>query len=523
MNLPTNSNIVDNVALKAEISPASAVVAPVYGPTYSGPVKTAGTPEVATGGTTPSGVVVKSDGTIDYQASLDAIKAQALLIQKKANELFSQNNGSSTSTTGSKPGSSIVSSSSPEIAKETKITQDTTDLTATNDATTAAHQTYLDNLAAENAALEARRAAEEASINSTFDSKKTQTEQSQKQESGTFTSTLARIGGYLGDSASAQGAIINLNQQHTYQLQDLESKRQSALQEARNAITDKQFAIARLKASEAKDYAKEIADNKQQFFQNKIAILNQQRQADEANRAAIKDKLANLAFLDPTKVSDGTKKEIDDFYGTPGFTDNYLTLTKKANDAKSEKDVMDARKATLEFLQNIPQGQKIVFPDGTEYTGMGKAGDISTFLQVDNTGNGHLITYNKLTGEKNITNMGVVGKASGGGNGISLAKTDPVVVDNATVIFQTSLETAKDKNGQYDPDVYMKLRNQLKESKNPQLVPYMDKLFLDKKNEFFSDAAIKRLRSKGVFFGDTSLPPDVSATDATGNDVTAGE
>jgi hypothetical protein len=467
-----------------------------------------------------NGFILNSDGTTNYQATLDAIKKSALDLQEKAKGLASQND-TAVVTTPTK--SSVVSSSAPVIAQENKVISDLQAMTSDDAAITQAHNDYLAQLKAEEAALEQRRINEEAQINASFDTKKTQTEQAQKGEKGTFTSTLARIGGYLGDSASATGAIVNLNQTHQFQLSDLEAKRQGALQEARNAITDKQFALARLKTEEAKDYAKAISDSKQKFFENNLKILNEQRQQDAQSRLEIKDKLANLAYLTPDQISPETKKEIDSFYGTPGFTENYINVTNQAQKAKTEKDIMDARKATLEFLQNIPAGQKIQFPDGTEYTGMGKAGDVATFMQVDSAGNGHLITYNKLTGAKNITNLGVVGKGSGGGSGTSIGKTDPVVIDNAVNIFQTSLEAAKDKTGQYDPDVYLKLRNQLKESQNPQLVPYMDKLFLNKNNEFFSEAAINRLRSKGVYFGDVSLPPEPNLTDATGNDITAGE
>lgn len=504
-------------------APAGPLIPPVDGPAYNGPVVKANAGTANQGGTTPTGLVINSDGTTNYQASLDAVKAKALDLQKKANDLAARNSTGTSSSSTSKTDSPIVSSSSSVVTGEKKISQDVTDLTATNDASTKAHQDYLDNLANQTAALEARRASEVAGINSQFDTEKSKTIDAQNRETGTFTSTLARIGGYLGDSASASGALINLAQQHTFQLGDLEAKRQSAIQAAKNAIDDKEFAIANLKATEAKDYAKQIADNKQQFFDNSIKVLQAQQSQDSAQRAAIKDQLTNLAYVDPKSVSKETKSSIDQFYGTPGFTDQYLAVNKQANDAKSSKDKTDAQNSLLQLLQNIPQGQKVTFPDGTEYTGMGKAGDVSTFLQVDNAGQGHLITYNKITGVTNAQNVGTVGKTSGSGSGgTTLAKTNPVVVDNATNIFQQSLEANKDKNGNYDPDTYISLRNQLKESKNPQLVQYMDKLFLNKANGYFNDAAISRLRSKGIYYGDTTLPPD-NTTDATGNDVQTGQ
>lgn len=361
--------------------------------------------------TNTGGIVLKPDGTTDYAASLEKIKSNALELQKKANTLAGQNTTSVATTTPTST-SSVVSSSAPVVAEEKKTLSDLNNLTSDNAAKTQAHNDYLTQLDAEYAALETRRANEVAGINASFDAKKTQTENAQKAETGTFTSTLARIGGYLGDSASATGAMVNLNQAHKYQLNDLEAKRQSAIQDAKNAIDDKQFAIARLKTQEAKDYAKEIADNKQKFFENNLKILTEQRQQDEANRTIIKDKLSNLALLDPTQVSDATKKEIDDFYGTPGFTDSYMKVTAASAKAKSQKDILSVQKDLLGLLQDIPAGQKVKFPDGTEYTGMGKTSDITTFQETDASGYVRLFTYNKGNGQVSVQNLGVVGKPS---------------------------------------------------------------------------------------------------------------
>lgn len=381
--------------------------------------------------TSTSGLVLKSDGTTDYQASLDAIKANALTLQKKASELAGQNSTSVTTTTPTST-SSVVSSSAPVVAEEKKTLSDLTNLTTDNTSITQAHNDYLTQLDKEYAALELKREREIAGINATFDTKKTQMENAQKGETGTFTSTLARIGGYLGESASATGAMINLAEAHRFQINDLEAKRQSAIQEAKNAVDDKQFAIARLKAQEAKDYAKEIADNKQKFFENNLKILTEQRQQDEANRTIIKDKLANLALLDPSQVSDSTKKEIDDFYGTPGFTDSYIKVTAASAKAKSQKDILAVQKDLLGLLQDIPAGQKVKFPDGTEYTGMGKTSDITTFQETDASGYTRLFAYNKGTGQVTVQNLGAVGKPSAD----NINKNNPRIVQASVAMEQ---------------------------------------------------------------------------------------
>jgi len=401
----------------------------------------------------PNGFVLNADGSTNYQASLDAINKNALELQKKVQGLSAQNDTPATNTATP---STIVASSAKPVAAEQKTIQDIGTLTADDTAVTNAHNEYLANLKAESDALEIRRANEEASINASFDASKTRTADAQAKEKGTFTSTLARIGGYLGDSASATGAMVNLNQTHQFQINDLEAKRQAALSDARNAITEKQFALARLKAQEAKDYVKAIADNKQQFFENNLKILNEQRQQDAQSRLEIKDKLANLSLLDPAQVSPETKNEIDQFYGTPGFTDKYLQVTNASEKAKSQQDALKVQKDMLDLLQAIPAGQKIQFPDGTEYTGLGKTSDISTFQETDSNGYVRMFTYNKGSGEVTVKNIGSIGKPSADG----VDKSNPRI----TLYSQGMQEIVDPKTGYVPVEAYIEVyRDYVKE------------------------------------------------------------
>lgn len=432
------------------------------------------------------------------------------------------------STGASNPGAGIVSSSDRVVAGENATKNTVAGLTAPDpngEAVKAASDAYIKLLQDQQAQLETRRQADLTGIGLQFDEAKRQAGIQQEKEKATTATALQRMGGYLGGSVSAVGALNNLAQTHQQEISALEAKKASAIQTANNAINEKQFALAQAMAKEAKDVAVEIADRRDKFFAQSLQLVQEQRQQDEFQKTQFEDKLKNLSIIDPANIDEQSLAEIDDFYGIKGFAKNYLEVTKKANEAKSQKELAEARKSTLEFLQNIPAGQKITMPDGTQFTGIGKAGDVSTFLQVDGSGIGHVITVNKLTGAKSVSNVGVVGKASGsGGAGTTLGKTSPVVIDNATNIVQTKLESTKDKNGNYDPDVYIQERNLIKTSDNPQLVPYMDKLFLDKNNQFFTDAAIKKLRSKGIYFGDTSLPgTEFDGTEVDNTSITEGD
>lgn len=435
--MPTTAEIIKANAVPATMSNTSFVPKPNSSSPQAVPadpvvkqnaVKTAPSTSPSPTGN-PNGFVLNADGSTNYNATLEAIKTKGLELQRQAQQLAVKNDTPATDTATP---STVFSSSSKVIGEENKSIQDVNALTTDNVAVTNAHNEYLANLKAENDALEARRVAEEASINASFDTKKTQAQDAQTKEKGTFSSTLARIGGYLGNSASATGALVNLNQAHQFQLNDLESKRQAALSEARNAITEKQFAIARLKAQEAKDYVKAIADNKQQFFDNSLKVLNEQRQQNAQARLEIKDKLANLSYLEPSQISPETKKEIDQFYGTPGFTDAYINVSNAAAKSKTEQDKLKVQKDMLELLQAIPAGQVVPFADGTEYEGIGKTSDISTFQETDANGYVRMFAYNKGSGEVTVTNIGAVGKPST--NGVDMSS--PRIIEYAQGLQQ---------------------------------------------------------------------------------------
>lgn len=201
----------------------------------------------------------------------------------------------------------VYSSSAPIVAEENNASSAVAKIN-TSDAELAS-KNYLAEIQKQYDALEARRASTEASINASFDNAKTKLGGEQTKEKGTFTSTLARIGGYLGDSASAQGALINLNQQHQFEIGDLEAKRASALQEARDAVDEKQAGLALKKAQEYKDLSKEIQDRKEKFFTQSMALVKEEREKQSEERLR-----KSAEITDATKIADQTASTLDDFF-----------------------------------------------------------------------------------------------------------------------------------------------------------------------------------------------------------------
>jgi hypothetical protein len=147
-------------------------------------------------------------------------------------------------------------------------TPDTSALTTQNNNDQAAGQ-------AQQTALDQQRDQTITDINNSFDTQKTTLGTTQANQTGQQSNTLARIGGYLGDSAAGQGAMIKLDQTHQQQMSALESKRQAAINQARVAYTSKQFALAHQLATESATYQKEMLTQQKNYQDTKFKYLNE--------------------------------------------------------------------------------------------------------------------------------------------------------------------------------------------------------------------------------------------------------
>ena len=435
-----------------------------------------------------------------------------------ANETNQQNQEAADviATQNESSASGITSSSKTVRTEEGKTKKDLSNLQPTSadeGRLREASDNYIAEIDAQIAALTQSSAVNVDGINNQFDEARGNTLKAQEKETGATTTSIARLGGYLGASASANGVMLNLAQTHRAEIGSLEAKRAAAINAANDLMNKRRFDLVRLKLEEAKSIEGEILQRKDKFFEQSMDLQRENRQQDEFERDKIKDELETLGTiassddeltLDPERV-----KAIDDFYGVEGFTNQYLDVVRAGAVAASEKAQLENNKKLVDLLKDIPQGQTVQFPDGTSYTGMGSAGDITTSLQVDDNGNGRIISYNKLTGATGITGVGQVGKSSGGGNGpVSTVEKDEVF---ATV--QAGLEETKDENGNYDPDTYLDYRDYLKEAiaegeVHSSMLDTIDDLFLNPSYEFFSDDAIIRLRKAGIFAGSEPLAGD---------------
>lgn len=160
---------------------------------------------------------------------------------------------------------------------------------------------YIDNYMA---ALEKRRAESEKSINESFDVARGGLSEQQRRETGSTSAGIARAGGYLGFSGSAQGVLINLGEQHKAEMQGLEAKRQAALNEARVAYEDKQFAAAKMRVEEVRQYEQESYERQQKYFET-LKTETEKIKKDEA------DQLIYAQIFD--EFQNGAQTELDIF------------------------------------------------------------------------------------------------------------------------------------------------------------------------------------------------------------------
>lgn len=277
------------------------------------------------------------------------------------------------------PSTSITSSSGTARADDTQLGKDIT--TASNPAyVSPASDKYLAGIDAQRAALEQRRVQEEANIQAEFESLKASQEGKQAGEVGSTSAALARAGGYLGVSGSGTGVLLNLAQSHRAEMQSLEGKRQQALSEARNAYTDKQFDLARLRATEAKAIEKETYARQQDYFDkitkateaNAVTEKKQKTQVDIYNAIAkgVTDPMAIFQELDgKTSIADindfltkSTPKDTNgEFAYTTQQTARLLGSGLSASDIKTAQEYINQKGYTEEFRSQLSPGQRVAF------------------------------------------------------------------------------------------------------------------------------------------------------------------
>jgi len=218
----------------------------------------------------------------DISSQLQRAREEALSIQKKVSQLKNKDKSN-------KPERDIVSSSRDVRQEEKQVDDQIRELEAPSPQTEALEQStqnYMDLL---NQQIEDSQAREEARVDSIRRDSEiaiNETKTEQGREAATQRSSLVRSGGYLGESASALGALNNLAKTHRQEISVLQASKQSAITEAREAFSNSQSEIARVRAKQAIDFENTINDRRDTFFTQSLQVMQQKRQQEslELNR-----------------------------------------------------------------------------------------------------------------------------------------------------------------------------------------------------------------------------------------------
>jgi hypothetical protein len=247
----------------------------------------------------------------------------------------------------------ITASSGNARDEEKKLGSDITKLSAPAYSAPAKNTKYLDDYEKTLGQIE-REAAR--SINNTYDGERTTTKEEQINETGANSASLARIGGYLGNSASGTGSMLKLSASHRAELASLESKRQGALSESRIAFAEKRFQVAKAKADEARYWESETYKRQQDFFGNQLDVLQEDRAQDSHENTKENQKrddsravITNIITNSNGKGWDQLDKETQDMITSNATTAGYpLGVIKnmldkpKAEAARVDQLVKDA-------------------------------------------------------------------------------------------------------------------------------------------------------------------------------------
>jgi len=248
---------------------------------------------------------------------------------------------------------------------EPEPTFDTTSLTKASQDTTKLLQDRETQLA------DRRRQAIE-DINRQFDeAARLQAERQKRQFAGRATGLVTSGGGFLGATQSQEGVLQNLSNEHQNQINALEGKRASAINEANAAYEDKQFELASKLVAEAKGLEQQIYDRQREFASDKLALAKEGRATEEFQRGIAKDKIAAYETMSDEEFSNANQADIaalDKNYFS-GYTNQARKIAQKATKAKTEKDTFELEKDILDMRLKTDAGKEFTL-GGKTYTGL---------------------------------------------------------------------------------------------------------------------------------------------------------
>lgn len=216
---------------------------------------------------------------------------------------------------------------------------------------------------------ERQRKEQESSIGLQFDSAIANAKDEQEKELASNVVGLARIGGYLGGSASAAGALNNLNQKHRAEIAKLENEKVSAIQTARNAINEKQYALAMKQLEAAQNFSKLINDRNKDMFNSYIQLSQENRSQSEFVLEQGNKVLDQFVSSGKTPSAEQIISISESLGTSPEVIEGLIAAKRKTIELDQQKDKTDMDIKILNVLKDIPKGQYVKI-GGNTYSGL---------------------------------------------------------------------------------------------------------------------------------------------------------
>lgn len=252
--------------------------------------------------------------------------------------------------------------------------------------------------------LAQRRQQQIDNINKEFEGVKTDTANKQANEVGASASTLARIGGALGESASGMGYMQKLDASHRTEMAALESKRQQAIMTAENAYSDKQFEMAEKLMDNARVMADTIAKRKSEYVDTLLKVEQLQKYQRDNASETLDTLISNGISIDD--LPQGYLENLDMQQGLPGGTSAAMWEVGQAErKQKNAQQQLEQGGKLLDVLNKMPAGTPIMINDNMYYgtQGTGK-------VEIGPDGQARSISIDQSTGRAVVSNLGFMGK-----------------------------------------------------------------------------------------------------------------
>ncbi len=246
------------------------------------------------------------------------------------------------------------------LASKVNVTSDSSGVRAANTATgndinrylgsfdssalTRAAEAERAQIEAERNALNARRDAEVVGIESAFGDTKKATERAQEGEfASRSTGLITSGGGFLGATQSQQGVLQQLRETQRTEISALETKKQAAIRQAKNAYDDKDFALARDLVKSAREVEQQIYARQKDYADRAIQISRyneQDKQTAFKNSLDVVDRTAAGVYDSIQGMAPAAKAAYITSMATNLGVDPNILASKVSEIELSKKDVV---------------------------------------------------------------------------------------------------------------------------------------------------------------------------------------